>query len=52
MISNSTSEYIYKGNENGIEKIASLSCSVIHNSSFISSVAKVMTVLILDKAGF
>jgi len=26
--------------------------SVIHNSSFILSVAKVMTVLILDKAGF
>ena len=27
-------------------------CSVIHISSFILSVAKVMTVLILDKAGF
>ena len=53
MISNSTSEYISKGNENRIEKIVTLMLySVIHNSSFILSVAKVMTVLILDKAGF
>ena len=29
MISNSTSEYISKGNENGIEKIASLSCCIV-----------------------